>query len=68
MSDNQTAYSKEFLQQMEELKKEITELLQDKSLSEHNKTILNAGLQSLSSQNNLKKTFAKRQLYLGLVY
>ena len=68
MCDNQTPYSEEFLQQVEELKKEIIELLQDKSLSKHNKTILNASLQSLSSQKNLKKTFAKRQLYLGLVY
>ncbi|MBR2252020.1 MAG: hypothetical protein IJ881_06410 [Neisseriaceae bacterium] len=65
MSDNQTLYSEEFLQQVEELKKEIGEVLQDNSLSEDDKKDFENYLELLSSKSNLEEKFSFFQFLLG---
>lgn len=68
MSDNQTQYSEEFLQQVEELKKEIKEVLQDKSLSEEDKTRFDKCLHFLSNNNMLERKYAFCYSLLGFFY
>lgn len=70
MSDNQTQYSKEFLQQVEELKKEIGEVLRDDSVVELDKSKLQYYLQEFNHSNtkNLYKLYAEVKYNFGLFY
>ena len=70
MCDNQTQYSKEFLQQVEELKKEIGEVLRDDSVVELDKSKLQDYLQEFNHSNtkNLYKLYAEVKYNFGLFY
>lgn len=70
MSNNQTQYSKEFLQQVEELKKEIGEVLRNDSVVELDKSKLQDYLQKLNNSNtkNLYKLYAEVKYIFGIFY
>ena len=70
MCDNQTQYSKEFLQQVEELKKEIEEVLRDERIDNNAKAVLTRCVIELNNarQDNLDKTIAEIKGTLGFIY
>lgn len=76
MSDNQTQYSKEFLQQVKELKKEIEEILNDESIVWEDKQNLANFLKALSILNTktnknrekLYQLYPEFQMYLAICY